>query len=125
MIAGDISLSQRLARALEHHPDFDVLTQSLSITTFRYVPGDLRRTAKDDAYLNELNAALLAALQRGGEVFVSNAVIHGRYALRACIVNFHTAGHDVDAVPAIVAAHGARIDEQMRATTGRGDVTPA
>ena len=36
-------------------------------------------------------------LQRGGEIFVSNAVIGGRYALRACIVNFHTTAADVEA----------------------------
>jgi len=123
MIADDIALARRLADAAARHPDLEVVTQSLSITTFRYVPRDLRGGPADEDYLNRLNAALLDALQRGGDLFVSNAVIHGRYALRACIVNFHTTAADVDAVPSIVAAHGARIDAHMRATISRGDVT--
>ena len=32
-------------------------------------------------------------------------------------------GDDVDAVPHVVAAHGARIDAHMRATARRGDIT--
>ncbi len=48
----------------------------------------------------------LDRLQRGGEAFVSNAVLAGRYALRACIVNFHTTQADVEALPEIVARVG-------------------
>ena len=117
MIADDIALSRAMAAAVARHPELEVMTQSLSITTFRYVPSDLRAT-RDEArvaqYLDALNAALLDALQRAGRIFVSNAVIHGRYTLRACIVNFHTSAADVDAVPAIVAAEGARLDATMR-----------
>jgi glutamate/tyrosine decarboxylase-like PLP-dependent enzyme len=98
------------------------MTQDLSITTFRYVPVDLRGTRHDAsvaAYLDALNAAILDALQRGGQLFVSNAVIHGRYALRACIVNFHTSVEDVNAVPTIVAEIGARLDADMRVASSR------
>jgi len=49
-------------------------------------------------------------------VFVSNAVIDGRYALRACIVNFHTTRGDVDAVPEIVARAGRGVDMDLRAS---------
>ena len=56
----------------------------------------------------------LDALQRGGELFVSNAVVGGRYLLRACIVNFHTTRADVEAVPEIVARTGRAIDAEMR-----------
>ena len=66
-------------------------------------------------YLDSLNRELLDALQRGGEVFVSNAVIQGRFLLRACIVNFHTTDADVEAVPEIVASVGAELDLRMRA----------
>ncbi len=33
---------------------------------------------------------------------MSNAVIGGRYVLRACIVNFQTTAADIEAVPGIV-----------------------
>jgi hypothetical protein len=41
-------------------------------------------------------------VKRRVELFLSNAVGGGRYALRACIVNFHTSERDVDAVPETV-----------------------
>jgi hypothetical protein len=47
-------------------------------------------------------------------VFVSNAVIGGRYVLRACIVNFHTTLADVEAVPAIVVRLGRKVDAELR-----------
>jgi glutamate/tyrosine decarboxylase-like PLP-dependent enzyme len=117
MIGDDIALSRAMAAALSRHDAFEVMTQALSITTFRYVPEALRASRGDDSverYLNTLNAALLDTLQRGGEIFVSNAVVGGRYLLRACIVNFRTRLEDVEAVPAIVAAQGARLDRAMR-----------
>ena len=66
--------------------------------------------------LKPLNEALLDRLQCGGGrggVFVSNAVIDGRYALRACIVNFHTTLTDVAAVPEIVARTGGEVSREM------------
>jgi len=105
MIGDDISLARALAEAVDRHPEMQLLTQSLSITTFRYVPAGV----SDEAYLNRLNTALLDALQRDGELFVSNAVIGGRYALRACVVNFHTTAADIAAVPGIVVATGRRV----------------
>ena len=107
-IVEDMRLSRRLATLLQEHGDFEVLTQSLSITTFRYVPRELRGRVDDaDAgeRLNRLNRDLLTRIERSGEAFFSNAVIDGKFALRACIVNFNTAEEDVDAVPALVARH--------------------
>ena len=109
MIADDIALSREMASAVIAHPDLELVTQDLSITTFRYVPPDLRAGLGEDATeraLDELNLALLDRLQKCGEVFVSNAVVRGRYVLRACIVNFHTEARDVRAVPEIVVRHG-------------------
>jgi len=117
MIADDMDLSRAMAAAVERHPELQVMTQALSITTFRYVPADLRTRCGEDQveqYLNELNETLLDALQRGGELFLSNAVIRGRYVLRACIVNFHTEVGDVEDLPEIVARHGRTLDGNLR-----------
>jgi hypothetical protein len=81
------------------------MTQELSITTFRYVPSNLRaklRESEVELHLDALNRELVDRLQRGGETFISNAVVGGHYLLRACIVNFHTTQTDVEAVPDIV-----------------------
>jgi glutamate/tyrosine decarboxylase-like PLP-dependent enzyme len=122
MIGDDIRLSQAMADAVRRHAELEFVTQSLSITTFRFVPRDVRpSTGTPDAekYLDALNREVLDRLQRGGEAFVSNAVIGGRYVLRACIVNFHTTRADVEAVPEIVARVGRTVDAELRATPQR------
>ena len=119
MIAEDMALSRAMAEAVTRNPDLELQTQALSIATFRFVPADLRSSVGDkdvEAYLNRLNEALLDAIQRGGEAFVSNAVVAGRYVLRACIVNFHTTQDDVEAIPEIVARLGRELDARMRPT---------
>jgi len=116
MIADDIALSRAMGDAIAAHPELELVTQELSITTFRYVPADLRGNASPAVveYLDALNRALLDAMQRGGEAFVSNAIVSGRYVLRACIVNFHTTIADVQALPEIVRRAGAVIDRRLR-----------
>jgi glutamate/tyrosine decarboxylase-like PLP-dependent enzyme len=116
MIGEDIALSRALADAVAADPELELLTRDLSIATFRYVPADLRGNDSPAArdYVDTLNRELLDALQRGGEAFVSNAVISGRYVLRACIVNFHTQLTDVQAVPGIVVRTGEAIDRKTR-----------
>jgi glutamate/tyrosine decarboxylase-like PLP-dependent enzyme len=94
------------------HPELEAPTQNLSICTFRYFPAGLR---VDDysrpGYLNELNEALLNRLQKGGAVFISNAVVHEKYCLSACIVNFRTTAKDVHEVMDIIVREGRRIHE--------------
>ena len=117
MIADDIRLSRVMADAVGRSDSLQLVTQDLSITTFRYVPPDLRTKVGDEAverHLDALNRTLLDRLQRRGEAFVSNAVIEGRYVLRACIVNFHTTRADVEALPEIVSRLGTEVDAELR-----------
>jgi glutamate/tyrosine decarboxylase-like PLP-dependent enzyme len=109
MIRDDIGLSERLHALVSAHPELEPCTQGLSITTFRYVPAELRSsvgTHEGELRLNALNEALLDRLQNSGEAFVSNAVVRGRYLLRACIVNFNTTRADVEALPDTVVRLG-------------------
>jgi glutamate/tyrosine decarboxylase-like PLP-dependent enzyme len=117
MIAEDIRLSKVMAEAVSRHPELQLMTQELSITTFRYVPQDLReelRESEAELHLDVLNRELVDRLQRGGDTFVSNAIVRGRYVLRACIVNFHTTRADVETVPDIVARIGREVDAELR-----------
>src|SRR5215471_2938099 len=121
MIADDIRLSEVLAQLVNRHPELELVTQDLSITTFRYVPPDFKPGKQDmqvAQYLDMLNREILDRIQRSGEAFVSNAVIDGRYALRACIVNFHTSLADVEALPEIVARIGRAADAELRSRNG-------
>ena len=88
---------------------------ALSIATFRYVPRDLRGKADAEDHLNALNQELLKRLRLGGEAFLTNAMVGGRFLLRACIVNFRTQLEDVEAVPEIVAKLGREVDRELRA----------
>jgi glutamate/tyrosine decarboxylase-like PLP-dependent enzyme len=120
MIAEDIRLSRKMADAIRRGEELELITQELSTTTFRYVPPDLRSKIGDEAverHLNALNRTVLDRLQRGGEMFVSNAVVASRYVLRACIVNFHTAQADVEASVEIAVRVGREVDAEMRAIT--------
>jgi aromatic-L-amino-acid decarboxylase len=123
MITDDILLSRRLAQVIASNRELELVTQHLSIATFRFVPEDLRHASENDdvrPYLDRLNQALLDRLQREGQAFVSNAVINGTYVLRACIVNFHTSLTDVEALPAIVAKLGRKLDAELRSQGGPG-----
>ena len=113
MIGDDIALAQSMFEALGREPELQAMTRHLSIATFRFVPADLRDDLSSP-YLNALNEALLTRLQEGGETFVSNAVIEGRFLLRACIVNFRTTRSDVEALPRIVVTQGRRLDAELR-----------
>ena len=120
MISDDIRLSRAMAAAVRRYPELQFMAQGLSITTFRYVPADLQNSLGQDLienYLDALNQELVDRIQRGGEAFVSNAVIRGRYVLRACIVNFHTGAVDVEAVPEIAVRLGRTVDARLRPQT--------
>ena len=117
MIADDMRLARHLHHLVAHDPEFEAMSQSLSITTFRYVPPDLRGHVgfePVEQYLGELNQALLTAVEKSGDAFLSNAQVDGRFALRACIVNFHTTLGDIEALPPLVARIGRRLDRDLR-----------
>ena len=109
MIQDDIILARRLYELASDHPELEAVTHQLSITTLRYVPQELRASVgcpQTEDYLNQLNQRLLAAIEKSGEAFISNAVIAGKYALRFCIVNFRTSTGDIEAMPQLLVRLG-------------------
>jgi glutamate/tyrosine decarboxylase-like PLP-dependent enzyme len=112
MITDDIRLARRMERRVVEFDELEAGPGGLSIATFRFVPRELAsrvREARVEARLEALNREIQARMERGGEAFVSNAVVGGRYLLRACIVNFNTRPADADAVPALAVDLGRRI----------------
>ncbi len=112
MIREDIELSKLLFEAAGNHPELEAVTQNLSITTLRYVP--LEYDTSDETYLNRLNEKLLNALQKGGEVFLSNAVVFDKYCLRGCIVNFRTSRKDIEEIVAIIVIEGRKMHQHLQ-----------
>ncbi len=106
MLNEDCELSKHLFDAAKNHPELEAVTHNLSITTFRYIPFNLSEENNRETYLNTLNEKLLNIIQKGGEVFLSNAVVSGKYCLRACIVNFRTSKKDIEEIVKIVVREG-------------------
>ena len=115
MISDDIELARALYDLVKSEPELEAFTQGLSITTFRYMPPDLKTEREEvETYLSELNKELLTRLQNSGEAYVTNAVIAGKFVLRACVVNFRTTMTDIEALPGIVIRMGREVDAAMR-----------
>lgn len=56
MIGDNIRLADTLYKLVAADVELEALSRSLSITTFRYVPRDLRGRHKAESYLNRLNS---------------------------------------------------------------------
>ena len=104
MIRDDIALSKMLFNLADQHNELEAVTNSLSVTTFRFVPKTKAELSEEN--LNQLNEALVERIQKSGEAFLSNAVVNGKYCLRVCIVNFRTTSRDIEALIEIVVRLG-------------------
>jgi aromatic-L-amino-acid/L-tryptophan decarboxylase len=93
-------LGRHLASLIAGEPDLELAAPVvLSIVCFRYRPRDGSGAAEQ---LDALNKRIMETLQSEGRVFVTNAVLNGRFVLRACILHYGTTEADlavlVDAV---------------------------
>ena len=94
-IRKDLQQAQQLGTLVERMPEFELLAPAtLSAVCFRYV-GDGKMS---EVELNRLNKEILRRMIERGRVYLSNAVLHSKFCLRACIVNHRTTSADVEAV---------------------------
>lgn len=115
MISDDMGMARALFERITQYPNLEALTQSLSITTFRYAPADLDSADEEvNEYLDKLNLELLTRLQNSGEAYLSNAIIRGKFALRACVVNFRTSLADIESLPPLAVRIGKEVDADLR-----------
>ena len=110
-INADLALAQRLANRIASTNGLELLAPvSLSAVCFRY-----KEAAMSGEELNGLNARILhRVVHERRRVFISNASLNGKFALRACMVNHRASEADVDAIvdevvaaAADLRAHGA------------------
>ncbi|HTL20078.1 MAG TPA: aminotransferase class V-fold PLP-dependent enzyme [Steroidobacteraceae bacterium] len=99
-IGADLRHAQLLAQQVAASPRLELMAPvSLSAVCFRY----RAETAGVDE--DRLNAAMLKRVIERGSVYLSNATLGGRFALRACFVNHRTTEADVARiVPEVLAA---------------------
>ncbi len=114
MIDEDIQLSQLLFKLAKENTELEAVTQNLSVTTLRYIPENYNNVENKEAYLNKLNETLLNDLQQHGEVFLSNAVVNGKYCLRSCIVNFRTTEKDIEETIEIIIRQGRKVHDKLQ-----------
>lgn len=115
MITEDVSLSKLMYKLAAEHPELEAVTQSLSITTLRYLPAE-KDMASNEEYLHKLNEAILNELQKDGEVFLSNALVNDKYCLRGCIVNFRTSEQDIHEIINIITKKGKQVHQRLART---------
>ncbi len=100
-------LAQTLARLVDAAPDLERLAPvELSIVCFRYRPTEV--VLGDDA-LDALNKAIMEEIQAGGEAFVTQAIIAGRFSLRANIIHHGTTEEDIAMLIKTVRRTGQRL----------------
>jgi aromatic-L-amino-acid decarboxylase len=98
-IRADLEHARQLATLLSASAALELLAPvELSAVCFRVRHGTTRAEA------NALNAAVLQRVIARGRVYLSNATLGGRFALRACFVNHRTTPSDVQEIVSEVLA---------------------
>jgi aromatic-L-amino-acid/L-tryptophan decarboxylase len=88
-----IDLALHAQERIERSDELELLSPaSLGVVTFRRRPPGV----DDEAVLERINADLADRIEQSGEVFISTGRVHGRYALRLCILNHSTTQSEVD-----------------------------
>jgi glutamate/tyrosine decarboxylase-like PLP-dependent enzyme len=105
-IESNCRCAEHLAALVRSSDDFEMLAPvELSIFCFRYFPPEIReeyasatieRRSNIDRQLNTLNEHILSVVQRDGHSYLSNANIHGLFALRGCVLNYRTTMNDME-----------------------------
>jgi len=93
-IARQIALARYLEQSITVAPDFELLSKGqLSIVCFRYVSQEL---AANEEALGAFNKRVMEHMQAQGTAFLTNTVLAGRFALRACVLHYATTERDID-----------------------------
>jgi aromatic-L-amino-acid decarboxylase len=93
-IARHLDMAQDFARWVDADPDWERLAPvPFSTVCFRWNP---RSQATTEADLDTRNAAIMDAVNRTGEVFLSHTRLAGRFTIRIAIGNLRTEPHHVE-----------------------------
>ena len=107
LVANHNRLARLLASQIDAAAELERLAPvELSIVCFRYVPDGGHWAAEE---LNALNKRIMETVQSEGEAFLSGTVLHGKFALRACVLHYGTNVRDVEALVETVLRTGRRL----------------
>jgi aromatic-L-amino-acid/L-tryptophan decarboxylase len=109
-----IELAQAFAARIDADPDWERLAPvPFSTVCFRYRPASLDgREAEPEvqALLDDLNARLMDAVNRTGDVFLSHTRLADRFAIRLAVGNLRTEERHVDRAWELLRREAARLD---------------
>ena len=99
-IEAHLQLAADLAARIDADPDWELLAPTpFSTVCFRWRPAAI---AKDDEALDIANAAIMDAVNRTGQVFLSHTRLAGRFTIRVAIGNLSTEARHVEAAWALL-----------------------
>lgn len=102
MVREDLRTAGHLATLVEEAGDLELMAPvPLSTVCFRYAPA-----GRDEGVLDRLNRRILQALQEEAAVYPTHAVLRGRFALRACILNPRSGVAEMERLISEVRRHG-------------------
>jgi aromatic-L-amino-acid decarboxylase len=82
-----MQIARELADDISRHPDFELLAPvPLSLVCFRYKPAGM----EEDTALDQLNEAILGALNDSGKLYVTHTKLNGIYTLRLAVGQTYT-----------------------------------
>jgi aromatic-L-amino-acid decarboxylase len=106
IIQQNIEQARYLERRVEAAPELEVVAgAALNIVCLRY-----RAKGLDDEALDRFNQDLLVRIQESGIAVPSQAVIDGRFAIRACITNHRTTRADLDVLVEALVREGRALE---------------
>jgi aromatic-L-amino-acid/L-tryptophan decarboxylase len=110
-IKKDLQHAQHLGSLIEKAPELELMAPiELSAVCFRYV-GDRNSTRRE---LDRVNVDILRRTNQRARVYLSNATLHSKFCLRACIVNHRTTDRDISEVVSEVLSAAREVREASR-----------
>jgi aromatic-L-amino-acid decarboxylase len=113
-----LRLAQQLAGWIDADPDFERLAPvPFSTVCFRARPGDLIDNVNQpetEQYLDSLNEALLEAVNRTGQAYLSHTRLRGKLTLRLAIGHLRTTEEHIARAWTLLREQAGKLDHERR-----------
>ena len=103
-VSNGMELTHRIEEYVEDSPVLEMLTPAvLGIACFRVNPAN---TDLGEDVLEEINKTVLARVFWEDRAFISSTLLHGKFALRMCVINHSTTWNDVHETLEVISKFG-------------------
>ena len=103
-VSHGMALAHRIEEYIEDSPVLEMLTPAtLGIACFRVNPANVDL---GEDMLEEINKTVLARVFWEDRAFISSTLLHGKFALRMCVINYGTTWNDVHETLEVISKFG-------------------